>query len=516
MTFNSLEYAAFFATVLALFWLGPRRTRLPLLLAASYVFYASLDWRFLGLLWLSTAVDFLAAIQIATRARRRTRQWILLGAISVHVVILGYFKYFDFFYTSVADFMERTGVTTPDLALSIVLPVGVSFYTFQSMSYTIDVYRGKLAPTHDPILYATFTAFFPQLLAGPIERAGQLMPQLAALRPRVDAIEVREGIDLILLGLFKKVAVADVLNRVLVADAFSDVQTGLFFQNEKEHWLTLLAGCFGLMLQVYCDFSGYSDIARGSAKLLGIDLSRNFLRPFWSTTYRELWQRWHVTLFDWFRDYVYIPLGGNRKGAARSYVNIVIVFTLSGLWHGARGGFVLWGFATGVALVIETVVLQRVQAGRATPDRVAVGTGGRSADATPHRPTRRRNPLGTAAARAYVCTLFALLMMPIIVPDVSQALEVWGGIFTLQSGTVDNGQLVTLLYAAIAVWLCDRHQRTLDRLEDRRIETGDTSVLWPRATLGATVPWHVRDAFLALGVIAFAGAAQEPFFYFQF
>ena len=338
MNFNSLECLVFFPVVLVLHWILPHRFRWALLLAASWLFY--FWWNlWTGFLLVGvTLVSWLCANGIArTETPAVRRAWLAL-ALAVSLGCLGVFKYTGFF-ASIAGL---------DLPLQIILPVGISFYTFQTLSYVIDVYRGTVGTEGHFGYYALFVSFFPQLVAGPIERPEHLLPQLRAGRP-FSAENLASGGWLLLEGYFKKIVIADGL-APFVDRVFSAPGETLGPE------VVLATALFGI--QIYCDFSGYSDIARGTAKLLGIDLMENFRRPYEAKTVREFWRRWHISLTSWFTDYVYIPLGGNRKGLSRQMFNILIVFLLSGLWHGAGWTFVLWGLIHGLYQV-GSVMLER-------------------------------------------------------------------------------------------------------------------------------------------------------------
>jgi D-alanyl-lipoteichoic acid acyltransferase DltB (MBOAT superfamily) len=340
MLFNSVQFLVFLVVVLGLYWVLKHRAQNLLLLAASYFFYGAWNWKFLGLILLTTLADFTASLVIANTDKQGRRKLALVAAIAVNLGVLGFFKYYNFFIEDVFVFLKLLGVPYTPLVLQIVLPVGISFYTFQSMSYTIDAYRGDVTPTENFFDYALYVAFFPQLVAGPIERAGHLLKQIQS--PRSVSLErVNEGVLLIALGLFKKVAVADHLAQYV--DVSFNRQTG---------W-KLLIGLYFFAFQIYCDFSGYSDIARGCAKLFGIDLRLNFNRPYFARNLTEFWRRWHISLSTWFRDYVYRPLGGKHAKGWRPYRNLMLVFLLSGLWHGAAWTFVIWGAIHGVVLACE-------------------------------------------------------------------------------------------------------------------------------------------------------------------
>ncbi|MEM7659518.1 MAG: MBOAT family protein [Bacteroidota bacterium] len=346
MLFTSFTYAGFLALAFGLYWLLARKGRIwqnALLLLASYGFYAVWDWRFLGLILLSSATDYFAGLRIsASNSPSSRKKWLWLS-LTVNLGILGLFKYFDFFLGSFQSLMETLGVQANLPTLAFILPVGISFYTFQTLSYTLDVYRGKLDACKDPLRFFTFVAFFPQLVAGPIERASSLLPQLAQVKA-FDAKQAGDGLRLILWGLFQKIVLADQLARWVNPIYASPEQV-------SGPWLLLATGAFAL--QIYGDFAGYSNIAIGSAKLLGINLMTNFQQPYFATSIRGFWSRWHISLSTWFRDYVYIPLGGNQVSHRRWQGNILLTFLVSGLWHGANWTFVIWGGIHGLAYLVE-------------------------------------------------------------------------------------------------------------------------------------------------------------------
>lgn len=316
-----------------------------MLLVASYIFYGSWDWRFLSLIILSTAVDFTVgkALGAPDMAAERRKRWVTISVV-VNLSLLGVFKYFGFFVDSAAVLLTTLGLQANLPSLHIVLPVGISFYTFQTMSYTIDIYRGQLKPTDDLLDFALYVSFFPQLVAGPIERAKRLLPQI--IEPRsATADDVREGIYCILYGLVMKVVIAD--NMALVTNhAFAlDPSTISGFE--------VFLGVYAFAFQVYGDFYGYSLIAQGTARLMGIRLMDNFRHPFFAKNPQELWQRWHISLSSWLRDYLYFPLGGSRGGTAKTYRNLMLTMVLGGLWHGAAWRYVLWGTVHGVWLAMH-------------------------------------------------------------------------------------------------------------------------------------------------------------------
>lgn len=345
MTFDSATFFLFAAVIVPLHWcMRSAKTQNRLLLVASYVFYGWWDWRFCFLIAGSSLLDFWIANRISRSFKAKPdgsiARWYLYGSIAANLSLLGVFKYFDFFADSFAAAASTIGLHPRQTTLNLILPVGISFYTFQTLSYTIDVYRKRISASQQIVPYLAFVSFFPQLVAGPIERASALLPQFNRTR-RFDSELARSGLRLILWGLFKKLVIADQL--AVVVDQIYDDPTAhggpiLFFATV----------CFAF--QIYGDFSGYSDVAIGTARLLGIRLMRNFNYPYFSQSIGEFWQRWHISLSTWFRDYVYIPLGGSHCSSFRHRCNLLATFLVSGLWHGAAWNFVAWGGINGVAI----------------------------------------------------------------------------------------------------------------------------------------------------------------------
>lgn len=345
MLFNSLAFMVFYLILLPIYWKIHRniRARNFLLLAGSYYFYGSWDWRFLSLIIISTLVDFQCGKKIFVSDDKNIRRRYLFMSLLVNLGVLGTFKYFDFFISSFIDLISLFGMQANYYSLNIILPVGISFYTFQTLSYTIDIYYRKMEPSNNLLNFATFVAFFPQLVAGPIERAKALLPQIEE-KTSFNFKQFREGGVLILWGLVKKVLIADRL-AVYVDVVFADPANFTGYQ-------CALATLF-FAVQIYCDFSGYSDIARGLAKTLGIELMTNFNVPYFSSSIREFWQRWHISLSTWFRDYVYIPLGGSRSSELIMKRNLLITFLVSGLWHGAAYTFLIWGLLHAMGYLLD-------------------------------------------------------------------------------------------------------------------------------------------------------------------
>ncbi|MCF7832789.1 MAG: MBOAT family protein [Candidatus Marinimicrobia bacterium] len=336
MLFNSIDFAIFLPIVFILYWfVANKNLKLQnfLIVTASYLFYGWWDWRFLSLILFSTIVDFIVGQQLKNEDNQTKRKLLLWASILVNLGFLGFFKYSNFFLNNFITAFSFFGTEIKANSLNIILPVGISFYTFQTLSYTIDVYKKKLEPTKDFIAFSAFVSFFPQLVAGPIERATHLLPQFYKNRD-FNYSKAVEGMRQILWGLFKKIVIAD--NCAKYAN--------LIFNNSADYsGSTLVLGALFFTFQIYGDFSGYSDIAIGTSRLFGFDLMRNFNFPYFSRDIAEFWRRWHISLSTWFRDYLYIPLGGSRGGTWMKVRNTFIIFIVSGFWHGANWTFIVWG-----------------------------------------------------------------------------------------------------------------------------------------------------------------------------
>ena len=363
MLFNSPEFLLFLPIVFGLYWFVMRqnlKAQNVLLLFASYVFYGWWDWRFLGLIAFSTVVDFFVGIRVAKASEKRMKNWWMAVSLLVNLGLLAYFKYANFFIESWIEAWGAMGVTMHASTLKVILPVGISFYTFQTLSYSIDIYRGKLKPTRSLVNFAAFVSFFPQLVAGPIERASRLLPQIETQR----VFKYEEGVAglrLILWGMFKK---------VVVADTCAIYANDIFANYTEYSGPTLMLGAVYFAFQIYGDFSGYSDIAIGTAKLFGIQLMTNFKTPYFSRDIAEFWRRWHISLSTWFRDYLYIPLGGSRVGKWKAVRNVFIIFLVSGFWHGANWTFIVWG---GLHACLFLPLLLRGTNRRYTSETIAEG-----------------------------------------------------------------------------------------------------------------------------------------------
>jgi alginate O-acetyltransferase complex protein AlgI len=336
MLFNSIDFAIFLPIVFALYWFVVQRSLKAqnlLIVVASYVFYGWWDWRFLSLIAFSTLLDFGIGYMLGQEERNSRRKLLLAASIGINLGLLGFFKYYNFFLDNFITAFTVMGMPIQAGMLNILLPVGISFYTFQTLSYSIDVYRRQLEPARDPVAFAAYVSFFPQLVAGPIERATNLLPQFQ--RPRTfDYAKAVDGLRQMLWGLFKK---------VVIADNCAEYANLIFNNSEDYSGATLVLGAVLFSFQIYGDFSGYSDIAIGCSRLFGFDLMRNFAFPYFSRDIAEFWRRWHISLSTWFRDYLYIPLGGSRGGTRTKVRNTFIIFLVSGFWHGANWTFIVWG-----------------------------------------------------------------------------------------------------------------------------------------------------------------------------
>lgn len=350
MFFNSIEYALFLPIVFILYWFVFKKSykiQNILLVASSYFFYACWDWRFMFLLAFSTILDYVSGLQIAkVNSKAAKKIWLILS-VGINLGFLGVFKYYNFFVESFAELLTMIGFTPHFSTLNIILPVGISFYTFHGLSYVFDIYNGKIKPCHNWINYSLFVSFFPLLVAGPIERATHLLPQVE--KPRIfNYTKSIDGLRQILWGLFKKVVIAD--NCAILAD-------NVFNNSDQYHGSSLVLGAIFFTIQIYGDFSGYSDIALGSARLLGFELLKNFSFPYFSRDIAEFWRRWHISLSSWFKDYLYIPLGGSRGTMIKTVRNTFIIFLVSGFWHGANWTFLAWG-ALNALFIMPSIIFK--------------------------------------------------------------------------------------------------------------------------------------------------------------
>jgi D-alanyl-lipoteichoic acid acyltransferase DltB (MBOAT superfamily) len=443
MLFNSFIFFIFLGVVLSAYRLiSSRRGRVFFLLIASYFFYGYWDWRFTALLAISTVTDFYVGLGLEHAERRGTRKWLLFLSCFINLGILGLFKYFNFFIVNAKSALSGLGISVGSLSLNIVLPVGISFYTFKTLSYSIDVYRRKLKPTHSFLDYALFVSFFPNLVAGPIERASKLLPQIENLKTPARQ-QVKEGFVLITLGLFKK---------VLIGDAAARIVNNIFWQPELYRSPELLAAVILFSIQIYADFAGYSNMARGVAKLFGVELMKNFEQPYFSRSFSEFWRRWHISLSTWIWDYIFNPLlssflrrlGRWKLPSIQLEMRIaypcaaMITMLLCGLWHGAGFTFIVWGGLHGLFLTVERLAVYR---NKAIPMR-----------------TRIRNPksflrfvIRLASTQFFV--IFAWLFFR--VKDIDQAFYFLGRFIHWQSSELTGRLIVIVVSFSLMVALLD-------------------------------------------------------------
>ena len=471
MLFNTPEFVVFLVVVLGLYYTVNARYQNTLLLAASLFFYGYWDPRFVGLLLTSAGVDYVAALKVQKhRGAPAAKAW-LITSLAVNLGILGVFKYFNFFVDNAHRIFEALGLSVSTPLLTIVLPVGISFYTFQSMSYTIDVYRGKLEPVRDLLAFVLYVSYFPQLVAGPIERATHLLPAIMKRR-KVDEAMLRGGLMLIVIGLFRKVVIADGIGQTV----------DLVFASPETHTgAELLSAAYLFALQIYCDFAGYSDIARGTSRLLGIDLMVNFNQPYFASSLREFWRRWHISLSTWLRDYLYIPLGGSRGGQLATVRNLMITMLLGGLWHGAAWSFVAWGLLHGLYLVAEHL-LHAKASGLAQSLRI---------------------PAFASRAFGIVATFHLVLLAWVFfrAPGFSAALSYLQGV----AGGLAWSDAAAVLAAVAIPWLLVLAVDIPQRLANSHTVFLELPA-WPRAALASAMLFLVSLGF----------GTRAPFIYFQF
>ena len=483
MLFNSVNFALFLPAVFLLYWFaaqGNVKRQNVLLLVSSYFFYASWDYRFLFLLIFSTVLDYSTGIKMheaKTLAVKRFWFWL---SVCVNVGFLGVFKYYNFFAASFADALSLVGVHVNFGTLQVILPVGISFYTFHGLSYVMDIYNGRIAPEKNFIDYSVFVSFFPLLVAGPIERATHLLPQIVNER-RFDYARAVDGLRQILWGLFKK---------IVIADNCAEYANMVFGNSAGASGSTLVAGALFFTFQIYCDFSGYSDIALGTARLFGIDLLRNFAYPYFSRDIAEFWRRWHISLSSWFRDYLYIPLGGSRGGTWFKVRNTFIIFLVSGFWHGANWTFIVWGLLN--ALYIMPSIL--LNTNRVNLEIAAKG-----------------RMLPTLRELGAILTTFSLTVLAWIIfraESLGHASKYVAGIFTRSLFTVPGFQRmdeVAVLTVIVLVFLV--------------IEWTGREQPFAIARLGAAWPRPARWAFYSFLIFIlgmFMQTTETPFIYFQF
>ncbi|WP_108665550.1 MBOAT family O-acyltransferase [Euzebya rosea] len=466
MTFNSLGYVLSLPFAVVVYRHVPERLRLIVLTLLSYAFYAVWDPRFIALIIASTLVDFTVARRMQRATSHRRRRTLLFVSLTTNLGLLGTFKYFNFFRESFASLMETFGLQPDASTLQIILPVGISFYTFQTLSYTIDVYKRTQSAIERLDLFAAYVAFFPQLVAGPIERSSTLIPQLRQSPSRLGQDDVLDGLWLFGRGLLRK---------VVIADTMAPIVQRTFDSPAEASWSMGVSAVLAFSLQIYGDFSGYTDMARGSAKFLGINLSQNFRRPYASKGPSEFWDRWHITLSQWLRDYLYIPLGGNRGGLWRTMRNLMITMCLGGLWHGAAWTFVAWGAAHGVWLAVVRVA------------RIMV------------RP-RRTSRAGQAIAAMSTFAVVTLLWIPFRAESFSDTMGVLQSLG--RGGPIVFEEVALVSAAALLTVAID--------LSESRVSHVPALALRAPARTGLIV------GLASALILAFSGTSSVQFIYFQF
>jgi D-alanyl-lipoteichoic acid acyltransferase DltB (MBOAT superfamily) len=482
MLFNSIEFAIYLPVVFLLYWfVAGRNYRLQnaFVLLASYVFYGWWDWRFLSLIIFSSTVDYVVGLWLAREEKAGKRKLLLAISICVNLGFLGFFKYFNFFSENFAEAFTLLGEHIEPERLNIILPVGISFYTFQTLSYSIDIYRRKLEPTKDIIAFFSFVAFFPQLMAGPIERATRLLPQFS--RPRVfDEGKSIDGMRQILWGLFKK---------VVIADQCAFYVHMLFNSPAEFNGSALALGAFLFAVQIYGDFSGYSDIAIGTARLFGFNLMKNFAFPYFSRDIAEFWRRWHISLSSWFRDYLYIPLGGSRGGTWMKIRNTFAIFLVSGFWHRANWTFIVWGGLN--ALYFLPLLLSN----------------------------RNRNNLGTVAEGRIIpgfresigiLSTFALTLIAWVffrAQSLGEAFQYLGGIFTASIFSAPNiaspGRLYQILLLVAMFFLVEWNGR------DQEHAIARLGLRWKGV-------FRYGMYYMMIALVLYFSSEKQEFIYFQF
>ena len=344
MNFITITFLVFTLATLLIYWLTKEKFRTPILLVTSYIFYAFWDWRFLSLLMLLTISNYWLTQKMYVSDSLARKKQILVLCLSINLLVLAAFKYLGFFSEGLSRMLELIGLSANLPTISIILPLGLSFFIFQTSSYIIDVYRGSLKPETSFVNFATFVVYFPHMAAGPIMPARVLIPQIASKKVRPNFDQVQSGLFLIAIGLFRKIVIADTL---------APMVNRIFGSPGNFDWKSLIIASIGFGLQIYGDFAGYSAIARGVSRLFGIEMMINFSQPYLATSITDFWRRWHISLSTWFRDYLYIPLGGNKRSKLRTNVNLLIVMIIAGLWHGAAFGFIVWGLLHGIFLVFD-------------------------------------------------------------------------------------------------------------------------------------------------------------------
>ena len=429
MIFSDQIFLIFIIVLIPIYWLSPQKLRNPILLVFSYYFYGYWNWKFTVLLAITTFIDFFVGLKIHKAnetGNLHFKKRLLILSILANLGILAFFKYYNFFIVSVIEALNFVHLNPSIPILNIILPVGISFYTFQSMSYTLDIYRNKLKPTTNFINFALYVSLFTQLVAGPIERAITLLPQIESKRKKVNWGNIKKGLVLVFIGYIKK---------VVISDNIGPLVDYTFLNYAILNSIELVSGLIFFSMQIYFDFSGYTDIARGISRFFGFELMMNFNQPYLSRNITEFWERWHISLSTWLRDYLYIPLGGNRNGEFRTYINLMLTMLLGGLWHGASWNFVLWGGLHGIYLVVNKAIK--------TPR---------------YKDNIRFNGLKSIFSNLFNCTLTYFLVLitwlPFRTKNISETIDYVKGIF-FWKGSIDFNSINLIILIFIVLLLVD-------------------------------------------------------------
>ena len=481
MLFQTIDFAIFLPIVFILYWfVFNRNLKLQnfLIVTASYVFYGWWNWKFLSLLLFTSLLDYTIGLALSSQVNQNKRKILLVSSIAVNLSLLGFFKYYNFFVENFIAAFSLFGNSLEVRNLNIILPVGISFYTLQEMSYTIDVYRKKLNPTKNLVSFLAFVSFFPQLVAGPIERATHLLPQFLKKRS-FDAAKSLDGAKQIMWGLFKK---------LVIADNCAEFANMIFNHSADYHGSTLILGSFFFTIQIYCDFSGYSDIAIGTARLFGFDIMQNFAFPYFSRNFSEFWRRWHISLYSWFRDYLYIPLGGGKNGLGKSIRNTFIIFIVSGLWHGANWTFIAFGLVN--ALYILPSLFSKSK--RKNLDTVAAGK---------YFPNPRE-----IFSMLFTFALTCLMWIFFRAENMEVALKIIADIFTTSPFTIPDlpkkalVTLILILFFFIIEWLGRENKYAIE---------------FKNKNASRQLRWCFYS-FLIFLISMYMNTTNTPFIYFQF
>ena len=476
MQFNSIDFAIFLPIVFLLYWFVINKNlkiQNIFLVVVSYIFYGWWDWRFLFLIFVSTIVDYFVGMELHKNEEKSKRKFLLWLSIGVNLSLLGFFKYYNFFLDNFINAYSFLGYKINANSLNIILPVGISFYTFQTMSYTIDVYKRKLKPTKDFVSFAAFVSFFPQLVAGPIERATRLLPQFFKQRT-FHYEKAVDGFRQILWGLFKK---------IVIADNCAEYVNTIFGNSDKYSASTLLLGAFLFSFQIYCDFSGYSDIAIGTARLFGFELTKNFNFPFFSRSIPEFWRKWHISFLLWMRDYVYYPLSNIRESRLIKMRNIFIIYILTGFWHGANWTFIVWGIVT------ATFFIPSIFFNRNRKNTIA-----------------SKNNIPSLKEFFQMIVTFGLFTLSIIIfraENLSHALKYFSGMVSLSLFSIPQilpkSLILSILFFIIIEWLG----------RDQQYAIAKFGIRWNR-------PLRYSFYYSLIIIILFFADKEQEFIYFQF